>query len=358
MTWVTFDDGAPLHRKQLAAGPKACWLWACGLAYCYGQESKDGFIPEAVVQILYPRLGLKEAKTLVDVRLWERADGGYLIHDYLEWKERRFNGPKNSRGKAGGSVSSEAKRQAALAREAGKRIARQSTTSTTTTEHNGAQRGTATLVPTTTSPTDRTLSHPEEDVSDPELSDSSGSSKPKDLTGSAREDRFFGSLTGPDDELPVGWEPTETNRATALRLRLDVEEERAMHAADRRRKGFVCGNWEADFELWLQRSAKMARQQGARRAGGADPDWPTDDALRFREAVRAGREGKSLQAKERAGNLDYTTALRLSRERNAEIAERAAERRPPSSRPPPGLAADVPGGSLATLAAGIGRTIT
>ena len=91
---------------------------------------------------------------------------------------------------------------------------------------------------------------------------------------------------------------------------------------------------------------------------GPDPDWPTDDALRLREAIRAGREGKSLQAKERAGNVDYATALRLKRERDAEIAERAAERKSPSSRPPPGLAPDVPGGGLKALTAGIGRTIT
>lgn len=168
------------------------------------------------------------------------------------------------------------------------------------------------------------------------------------------EDRFLESLTTPDDEIPDPFIPSQDNIELAVRFRLDEPEERAMYVAHRKRERYRCGNWPADYELWLRRSAKMARERGAKRGGGPDPDWPTDDALRFREAIRAGREGKSLQAKERAGNLDYATALRLSRERSAEIAERAAERRPPSSRPP-GLASGVPAGSLAALTAGIGN---
>jgi hypothetical protein len=151
MSWVTFDDRAPEHRKLVAAGAKACWLWACGLAYCDRQDAKDGFIPKAIVKGLYPGLGWTEAKTLVRVGLWHEAEGGdgYLIHDYSDWRERRFAGTKATRGKAGGSVSSEAKRRAALEREAKRRLAQRDHNDEAQQEHNE----TTTIVTTTTSPT-------------------------------------------------------------------------------------------------------------------------------------------------------------------------------------------------------------
>ena len=87
MSWVKVDDRAPEHRKQIAAGPVACWLWVCGLAYCNRQPARDGFMPAAVLPMLCPIPGIaKHADKLVSVGLWERCEGGFLVHDYHDFQ--------------------------------------------------------------------------------------------------------------------------------------------------------------------------------------------------------------------------------------------------------------------------------
>lgn len=91
MSWAKVDDHANEHRKQLAAGAEACWLWTCGLMYANRQAARDGFIPEAVVGMLYPFKSVAYATSLalrlVTVGLWEPTEGGYLIHEFEEWNE-------------------------------------------------------------------------------------------------------------------------------------------------------------------------------------------------------------------------------------------------------------------------------
>lgn len=116
MGWVSIDDGAPDHRKQLAAGPLACWLWVCGLAYCNRQKARDGFIPEGKVSVLYPIPSWRrEASKLVEVGLWERTEGGYLVHDYHEYqltaeKVAARQEARREAGKLGGKRSGESRR--------------------------------------------------------------------------------------------------------------------------------------------------------------------------------------------------------------------------------------------------------
>ncbi len=89
MTWAKLDDRANEHRKQLSAGPEACWFWACGLMYANRQKERDGFIPDAAIGMLYPVKSPKRlAEKLVAVGLWERVDGGYRIHDFEPGPER------------------------------------------------------------------------------------------------------------------------------------------------------------------------------------------------------------------------------------------------------------------------------
>jgi len=91
MTWAKVDDHANEHRKQLAAGAEACWLWTCGLMYANRQTARDGFIPEAAVGMLYPFKSAAYAASLalrlVTVGLWEVTEGGYLVHEFEEWNE-------------------------------------------------------------------------------------------------------------------------------------------------------------------------------------------------------------------------------------------------------------------------------
>lgn len=84
MGWVRIDDNAPYHRKMLQAGPAACWLWVCGLAYCQRMIS-DGFIPSEALPMLGVGNWKKPLGFLVSSGLWHKVEGGYEIHDYLEW---------------------------------------------------------------------------------------------------------------------------------------------------------------------------------------------------------------------------------------------------------------------------------
>lgn len=90
MSWARLHDGANENQKQLDAGAEACWLWACGLMYANRQVKRNGFIPAAVVGMLYPfKSPQKLAAKLVSVGLWEKAPGGFQIHDYQTWNKTK-----------------------------------------------------------------------------------------------------------------------------------------------------------------------------------------------------------------------------------------------------------------------------
>lgn len=113
MSWVKLDDGFPDHRKQLAAGAAACWLWACGLAYCNRQKTRDGFIPNAKVTLLYPLRDTSKLSTrLVEVGLWDRVEGGFKVHDYHDYQPSSDSdqAKKAESGRIGGLRSGETRR--------------------------------------------------------------------------------------------------------------------------------------------------------------------------------------------------------------------------------------------------------
>lgn len=103
MAWVRLDDHFDEHAKFERVGPLAGWLFVVSLAYA-GRNLTDGFIPERAVARLAnwegialtrhgERYGLGEdvtaagvAAALCEVGLWERTDGGYQIHDYLDYQ--------------------------------------------------------------------------------------------------------------------------------------------------------------------------------------------------------------------------------------------------------------------------------
>lgn len=117
MTWVRIDDGAPEHPKQIAVGAPAAWLWVCGLCYCNRQKKSTGFIPAAKVALLYPfaRPGAEAlAEKLVAAGLWEKADGGYQVHDYVEYQPKAdvdLSAKRAEAGRMGGQRSGEARRK-------------------------------------------------------------------------------------------------------------------------------------------------------------------------------------------------------------------------------------------------------
>lgn len=85
VSWARLDDHANEHRKQLAAGAEACWLWACGLMYANRHPERNGVIPFEAVALLTPlseRRRKRLAAKLVEVQLWHRGVAGFEIHDY------------------------------------------------------------------------------------------------------------------------------------------------------------------------------------------------------------------------------------------------------------------------------------
>lgn len=100
MPWAKLDDQLPTHPKMAEAGTLAQLLYLNSLAYS-SRYLTDGFIPIAVVRQLVTwdfepapdnytlAQRLVDAKAGREFGLWEVVDGGYLIHDYLEYNPSR-----------------------------------------------------------------------------------------------------------------------------------------------------------------------------------------------------------------------------------------------------------------------------
>lgn len=81
MAYIMIESSVRTHKKMLAAGPAASWLWCCGLGYCQDGLT-DGHIPTSALDFLGVRSPQKLAEKLVKVGLWESARDGWYVHDY------------------------------------------------------------------------------------------------------------------------------------------------------------------------------------------------------------------------------------------------------------------------------------
>lgn len=124
--WVKIDDGFATHPKILSAGPLAALIQI--RAICFASQNKtDGFLPASAINILlhgleelgidtgsigdYASVGcqaneLDWPSIMVHHQLWEVRDGGYYVHDYLEWnlskkEQESFRKKKSYAGKKG-----------------------------------------------------------------------------------------------------------------------------------------------------------------------------------------------------------------------------------------------------------------
>lgn len=96
MGWVKIDDGFARHPKVVRAGPLGMAMQIAALCYC-NQYLTDGFIPQSIVPGLINledlSLGVGRKITwelvvngLITAGLWEEVEGGYRIHDYLDYQ--------------------------------------------------------------------------------------------------------------------------------------------------------------------------------------------------------------------------------------------------------------------------------
>lgn len=103
MPWVRIEDDFYDHPKFDKAGPLGMALWVAGLAWA-NRNLSDGFIPRSRAHTLLDYTGLAFVwsgelvgggndvephmivDALVDAGLWELAEGGYQVHDYLRYQ--------------------------------------------------------------------------------------------------------------------------------------------------------------------------------------------------------------------------------------------------------------------------------
>jgi len=109
MAWVRLDDGFAEHPKVLQVGAFGAWVAVQGLCYA-NRNLTDGFVPFAIAQSFVTRGAVRidgDAQwtlgettghagyditdvdwcaVLVDAGIWERAPGGYRIHDYEQYQ--------------------------------------------------------------------------------------------------------------------------------------------------------------------------------------------------------------------------------------------------------------------------------
>lgn len=76
------------HPKMLAAGEAAETLWARALDYA-AEHGTEGFIPTNAPLQICPTKTKARVAALVRERLWDVVEGGWQIHDYLEWNRNQ-----------------------------------------------------------------------------------------------------------------------------------------------------------------------------------------------------------------------------------------------------------------------------
>ena len=114
MSWAKFDDQFYDHPKIRSIDPLAAFLWVCSISYS-ARHLTDGFVPQTMPRALINLEEKPHTKTLLDalvrqllkVGLWHKAEGGYQVHDYLEYnppKAKVLAGRARDRGRKQYSV--------------------------------------------------------------------------------------------------------------------------------------------------------------------------------------------------------------------------------------------------------------
>ena len=89
MPWVKLDDRFPSHRKIVLLSDRAFRLYVSAL--CWSSENlTEGLIRDRELSVVARIRGIKgAAKELEEAQLWDRADGGWQIHNFLEYNPDR-----------------------------------------------------------------------------------------------------------------------------------------------------------------------------------------------------------------------------------------------------------------------------
>jgi len=270
--WVRVETRFISHPKVLEIGPLGEALWLRGLCYA-GEQLTDGFVPASFLKRMADMKALTIAKRLVDVGLWQERDGGYQIHDYLEWQRSReevadLNSKRAEAGRRGG-------KQKASNALANARAVKEQTASKT--------------LPDTDTDTD-TDTKP--DGIPPLVPPSRGESKPK-AESKPRPTRIK------DDWIPTPAFATwaSENDFTAEEIALELPKFKDHH----KQKGTLGQDWDAGLRNWMRKAREMEMERQSRapipiRAGVATQN----SRMSKHEAARAAIEGLRAAAREEA----------------------------------------------------------
>lgn len=126
MPYARIDDQFYMTVKNATIDRDEQDLFFAGNVYC-NQQLTDGFIPASVLPILalWAKLPTEAnaqaiASRLVEHRYWELVDGGYMVHDFLDWNMSKveiltLREARAKAGKAGGERSGAARKALAEA---------------------------------------------------------------------------------------------------------------------------------------------------------------------------------------------------------------------------------------------------
>lgn len=101
MTWARFDDGFCQHPKVIGLSDGAFRLHVAAVCYA-ARNLTDGYVPAAALATL-KRNPQRAATELAAAGLWDEAEGGYAIHDYLDYNpsHTEVNSKRASKAMAG-----------------------------------------------------------------------------------------------------------------------------------------------------------------------------------------------------------------------------------------------------------------
>lgn len=92
MPWARLDDDFILNEKLFAVSSDAKVLWFYSIGYS-NKNLTDGSIRQHALPVVAAMAGVKDyeaaAAELVGARLYERIEGGYLVHDFLKFNPSR-----------------------------------------------------------------------------------------------------------------------------------------------------------------------------------------------------------------------------------------------------------------------------
>ena len=93
MTWARLDDACADHLKLRRAGTGGFALWTASIVWC-SRHLTDGFIPADMLHDIWRPVGESfdaeaACARLVAAGLWDEVEGGWQVHDYLDYNPRR-----------------------------------------------------------------------------------------------------------------------------------------------------------------------------------------------------------------------------------------------------------------------------